>query len=152
MTIKVTAVSEGWRATPTSDPLYTIAVEGHAEPQKTYDPALNVIGEHEAESFQSKTGKTYWRKPGNVRRSAPKEFKADPQKLKQDFTLAVAQNLSIQRQVAVKGVVELIVAGKRDYKDLQVTFDDLMGLLSVHRDATPTDEEVENINLDEVEL
>lgn len=59
-----------------------------------------------------------------------KQYKADPDKMQQDFTLEKAKNMSIQRQVAVKGAVELIVAGKAELTDLHVTYTDLMRLLT----------------------
>lgn len=71
---------------------------------------------------------------GFARVPATKEFKADPAKMAQDKHLAIATNQSIQRQVAMKGTVELIVGGIRKYDDLQVTFDDLMGLLTRKED------------------
>ena len=61
---------------------------------------------------------------------APRTFKADPEKLEQDKTLTVATNRSIQRQVAMKGTVDLIVAGKISYSDLHLGYTSLMELLS----------------------
>lgn len=129
MNINITAVQEPWYATPGSDPMWTIFIQGQTEPQKTYDKALSVVGSHAAEQYTSKTGKTYWRSPRDYK-PAPKTPPADPLKLKQEMTLEVAKNLSIQRQVAAKSAIELIVAGKRDYADLQVTFDDLISLIN----------------------
>ena len=62
--------------------------------------------------------------------STAKTYKADPDKMKQEYTLDVARNMSIQRQVCLKGAIELIVAGKRDYDELVETYVDLMELAS----------------------
>jgi hypothetical protein len=59
-----------------------------------------------------------------------KTYKADPDKLKQEYSLDVAKNMSIQRQVAVKSTIDLIVAGKRKYSQLIGTYCDLMEILS----------------------
>jgi hypothetical protein len=71
-----------------------------------------------------------WTARKDTPRGAVKKFEADPVKLKQEFNLEVHKNQSIQRQVAVKGVVDLIVAGKRDYAQLEDTYNDLMVLLN----------------------
>lgn len=105
--------------------------------------------------------------------TASKVYKADPDKLKQEMTLETARNQSIQRQVAVKGAVELIVAGKREYDQLHTTYVSLMELLTEHdwqkfgspsepesdgppldnyADQVPTEAEVDKFNLDEVPL
>ncbi len=135
MKIKVTSVGEPWKATPESDALYTIHIEGHGEPQKTFDAALAVVGEHEAEEYQSKAGKPYWRTPkasGAFQRAAGgvKKFEADPKKLDQDKTLTIATNQSIQRQVAYKGVIDLIAADKIDINAMYDYFGYSMELLS----------------------
>lgn len=67
---------------------------------------------------------------GSFSGGGTKVFKADPDKMDQDKKLAIATNQSIQRQVAMKGAVELIVAGKREYGELTSTFKDLMDLIS----------------------
>jgi hypothetical protein len=123
--------------------MYTIHIENKGEPQKTFDAALASLGEHEAEEYQSKSGKTYWRVPkaGGYapRSSGAKTFQADPKKLKQEMTLEVAKNLSIQRQVAMKGAVDLIVADKRKYNQLHDTYADLMQLLNPDQAPDPFD-------------
>jgi hypothetical protein len=65
MKITVKQVGQGWKPKdkPDADPLYSIMLVDWSEPQKTYDPELAVVGEHEAEQYQSKSGKTYWRVP-----------------------------------------------------------------------------------------
>lgn len=84
--IKVTQASQGWKARPTSDPLFTIHIEGEGEPQRTFDKELAVVGEHEAEKFTAKNGKEYWRTPkkpgGNQELTfrTERQFKADPEK------------------------------------------------------------------------
>lgn len=83
MKVNITAVGEPWRAIPESDALYTITIEGMGEPKKTFDSALAIVGEHEAESYTSKAGKEYWRTPkataykGST--GGTKQFKADPE-------------------------------------------------------------------------
>lgn len=177
MKINVTNVGEPWTPPSGGDALYTIHVEGVGEPQKTFDKALAVVGEHEAEQYQSKTGKTYYRTPkpsggyaGPRAATGPKEFKADPAKMKQDLSLEVARNQSIQRQVAVKAAVDLIVAGKIEYDEMYRTYGYIMELLTNHdwrsvvnpgltpEDAAallggeilPTDEEVDDLDLSEL--
>lgn len=59
-----------------------------------------------------------------------KQFKADPDKMKQEFTLEQAKNMSIQRQVAVKGAIDLIVAGQGDYASFHAIYVDIMEVLS----------------------
>lgn len=82
MKINVTNVGAPWRASETSDPMYTINIEGQGE-VKTFDASLAVLGEHEAESFQSKGGKTYWRIPKAAKPYTPtkKSYEADPNKI-----------------------------------------------------------------------
>ncbi len=137
MKVNVTSVNPNpWKpddAPADFKPIYTFNIEGQGEPQKTTNPALATVGEHEAYQKPSKSGKLYWYTDEEAKLTFPtksKSFQADPIKLKQEYSLEVAKNLSIQRQVAVKGVVDLIVAGKREYGDLQITFDDLMVLLN----------------------
>lgn len=142
MKITVTNVGKGWlppNAQPDADPLYSLVVEGMGEPIKTYDKALAVLGEHEAEEYTAKSGKTYWRLP-KARTFPPqfpvkggvKEFKADPAKMKQEFSLEVARNQSIQRQVALKAAVELTIADGTGIPTEVVTeyFNHFMGLLA----------------------
>lgn len=57
-------------------------------------------------------------------------YKADPDKMKQDFTLEKARNMSIMRQTALKGAVALIVADKVAYTGLHEAYTGLMELLS----------------------
>lgn len=88
-------------------------------------------------------------------------FKADPDKMKQQMTLETATNMSIQRQVAVKATVELIVSGKRDYLQLHETYVHIMEMLSEpdwkkfsvpdgppidNYDFLPTDEDIANLD------
>lgn len=77
-----------------------------------------------------------------------KVYKADPDKLAQDYTLETAKNMAIQRQVAVKGAVDLIVAGRVAYTGLHEAYASLMELLSepqwtkfrvVYEDVVPDD-------------
>lgn len=88
MKIKVTqVVGQGWKADDNADTLYTVHIEGQGEPQKTYDESLARVGEHEAESFVAKSGKTYWRTkrpqmaPRAPYKQSVKEFKADKDKM-----------------------------------------------------------------------
>jgi hypothetical protein len=77
-------------------------------------------------------------------------YKADPDKMKQEYTLAQATNMSIQRQTAVKAAVELIIHGEsKDYdtEHLYKCYTDIMILLSEPdwtKFATPMDEKYEN--------
>lgn len=107
MKIVVKDVGKGWRPDdkPDADPMYTISVEGQTEPQKTYDPLLAVVGEHEAEQYTAKSGKNYWRTPKPQKQwSKPQEkvFRADPDtresiQIQQALIQAVAlQNGSIE--------------------------------------------------------
>lgn len=68
--------------------------------------------------------------PTHTATPAPRRYEADPAKMKQEYNLDVAKNMSIQRQVAMKGVVDLVVAGKRDYDTLIDTYCDLMEILT----------------------
>jgi len=163
MTINVTSVGEGWKATPTSDPLFTITVEGQSEPQKTYDAELAKVGTHEAESYQSKTGKTYWRKPGSsgsYRPQQAKVFKADPEKQE-----------SIEWQACLKAAVETIhnyhaIYGDGTRPDLAKYKAEIVNCLVTFTQAIdhkptqpvavpeplPTDEEVDNFSLEDLPL
>lgn len=87
-------------------------------------------------------------KKGSFNKSTGK-YQADPVKLKQDYNLEVARNQSIQRQVALKGAVDLIVAAKRDYGELTVTFDDLMDLLKPKREVVQDTGDFAKINPDD---
>lgn len=76
-----------------------------------------------------------------------KRFQADPDKMAQDLNVAKATNMSIQRQVAIKSAVDLVVAGK--YDDLTTTYVNIMQLLSEPDwrkfdapDLTPTEADV----------
>lgn len=57
-------------------------------------------------------------------------YKADPDKMKQEFSLEKARNMSIQRQVAAKGAIDLVVAGKVEYNAFYQTYAAIMHLLS----------------------
>ncbi len=107
MKINVTKADEGWLPAGAKDALFTIYIEGMGEPQRTYDKALAVVGEHEAEEFTSKSGKKFWRTPRVPNpyqgRGGAKEFKADP--LKQS---------SIEWQSSIKAAAEIV----RDFKTL----------------------------------
>lgn len=59
-----------------------------------------------------------------------KTYKADPDKMKQEFTLEQARNMSIQRQVGLKATVDLILGGIRTYDQLIGTYCDMMEILS----------------------
>ena len=78
----------------------------------------------------------------------PKTYKADPDKMKQEFTLEQARNMSIQRQVGLKATVDLILGDKRSYDQLTDTYFDMMEILSepnwqtLTQDKLPTDEQV----------
>ncbi len=98
----------------------------------------------------------------SVTKQPDKVYKADPDKMKQDFTLQQATNMSIQRQVALKATIDLIVEDARKYSQLHETYTDIMGLLSepdwrkfipdLHEvsienyDRIPTDEDIENMD------
>lgn len=56
--------------------------------------------------------------------------KADPDKLKQEWELEVARNQSIQRQVAIKGVIELIIHDKIKLIDFDKQYDEIMTKLT----------------------
>lgn len=131
MKVNVINVGDPWTP-PGGSTLYTIHVEGMGEPQRTFDASLAVLGEHEAEEYTSKKGKTYLRVPKAPGSFTPKlkHFAADPKKMQQDLNLEIKRNQSIQRQVAVKGAVELISVGVRKYSDLTAVYNDLMRLLN----------------------
>lgn len=95
--------------------------------------------------------------PEAATRQVDKVYKADPDKMKQEYTLEQARNMSIQRQVAAKGAIDLVIAGRAS--DIVKTYTDLMTLLSepdwrrflahddeppfsYSPDQIPTDEEV----------
>lgn len=107
--IKVTYVSKGWKpdnAEANFKPIYTIHIEGEAEPQKTQDPVLAELGTYEAETYPTKSGKTYWRSVETatiMAEARDTQFKADP--VKQE---------SIEWQSALKAAVEAV----HDYYDL----------------------------------
>lgn len=61
--------------------------------------------------------------------------KADPDKLKQEYELEVARNQSIQRQVAVKGVIELITHDKVELTDFGKEYNKIMKLLTTQWEA-----------------
>jgi hypothetical protein len=86
-------------------------------------------------------------KPTTKAASAAPErtYKADPDKMKQTYSLEVAKNMSIMRQVSLKAAVDLVVAGKSD--DLIKAYTDGMMLLSEPnwtKFAAPMDEKYEN--------
>lgn len=56
--------------------------------------------------------------------------KADPDKLKQERELEIARNQSIQRQVAVKAAVELVVSDKIKLDELDTYYDKFMDKLT----------------------
>lgn len=143
MKVEVTNVSEPWKFNDTADPLYTIVLKDYGEPVKTYDLELAKLGEHEAEEYTAKSGKTYWRlvKQSKWLGGGTKKFEADPKKLQQEFSLEVAKNLSIQRQVSLKACVDLVVADKIAYTGLDATFDHLMLLLNPKYEAPSREEE-----------
>lgn len=127
---------------------YAVMLEGETEAvevsQKVSTPAPQkgdeLAGTIETTSYGRKFKKDFAKNTG--------KYSADPKKLEQEFKLEVAKNLSIQRQVAVKGAVDLIVAGKMEYKDLGVVFDSLMGLLNpkLHQDVVVDAEDFAKIN------
>lgn len=141
MAIKVLHVGEPWKATPTSDPMWMITVEGMGEPQKTYDAALSTPGEYDAESYESKAGKTYWRLKGSKSSykgaGGAKVFKADPDKMKMAWTIETARNQSIQRQVALKLALEQNQVDKAN--DIEEQFDRFMKLLVTPWQPVPQD-------------
>lgn len=75
-------------------------------------------------------------KAQKVGKPAGKSFTADPKKLEQEFKLEVARNQSIQRQVAFKGVIDLMVSGKIGVDALDVWFDLAMDKLANQWHAT----------------
>ena len=129
MNVTVTHVSDPWKFNEDSDPMWTVVLKDRGEPVKTYDSGLAQLGEHDAEEYTSKTGKVYWRLVKKKSFGGVKEFKADKDKMKQDLTLATATNHSIQRQVAYKGVIDLVVADKIDLDDWYRYFGYSMELL-----------------------
>lgn len=92
--------------------------------------------------------------PAQVTKQPEKVFRADLDKMKQDFTLQQATNMSIQRQVAVKGAVDLIVAKARLYSQFYETYTDIMELLSEPnwRNFKLSKEEVPIENYDRIPL
>ncbi len=131
MNVEVTSVSEPWKFNDTADPMWTVVLKDHGEPVKTYDAELAKVGSHEAEEYTAKSGKVYWRtiKAKKSFGGGVKKFEADPKKMAQDLTLTMATNSSIQRQVSYKGVIDLIVAGKIDLRDMYRYFGYSMELL-----------------------
>lgn len=142
--VEVLSVGNAWTPPnrPDADPMYTLIIKGQGEPVKTYDKKLATVGEHEAESYQSKSGKTYWR-------IAEPASEASSESYSKHDMLEIAKNQSIQRQVAVKGAVELTYSGIAQWDDFEMTFDRLMRLLSRpwkdngNKDKVPTAAEIE---------
>jgi len=104
--------------------------------------------------------------PATQQAMRDKIYKADPDKLKQEYTLEQARNMSIQRQVGLKATIDLIVAGHRSYDQLIDTYADMMEILSEpdwreleelkeleaalpSKDVLPTDKQVESTEEDE---
>lgn len=83
-----------------------------------------------------------------VPEAAPeKVFKADPDKMKQTYTLEVAKNMSIARQVAVKAAVELTASWNYNAEKFYKVYVDVMVLLSEPdwtKFAAPIDNRFEN--------
>lgn len=114
---------------------YTISTVMVDDDDTTAEAYGTVAEGQEGEMVYDETYKKWTFKPARATggfgggASGVKQVKADPEKMAQDKILAIATNLSIQKQVALKGAVELIVASKREYGELKVTFDDLLNLL-----------------------
>lgn len=69
--------------------------------------------------------------PPQVTRQPNKVYKADPDKMKQEFTLEQARNMSIQRQVALKAAVDLIsLSAPYSSRGFSKIYTDMMALLS----------------------
>lgn len=144
--INVIHVGTAWKPkdNPNADPLYTIHIEGMGEPQKTFDASLAVLGEHEAESFPSKGGKTYWRTPKKQWTKRDEQFKADPDSRE-----------SIEWQTSLKAAVEVVRdyhmttgPGSIDLKEYCKLVDKaavhFKNLINVKPTSVTTDEEIED--------
>lgn len=93
------------------DALYSIQVEGQGE-IKTFEAKFNELGEHEAESFQAKSGKTYWRIPKAPSRqfNTKKSYEADPAKIASiEWQKAVAEG-----NILVKNWYDVALMGGRE--------------------------------------
>lgn len=109
--------------------------EGYEKPIYMFskpDNPINVKDELIGTVSQDKAGNLKFTKEKKPFIPAPptqeRTYRADPDKMKQEFTLEQARNMSIQRQVAVKGAVDLVVAGKAH--DIMLAYVDLMTLLA----------------------
>lgn len=114
MKVTVKTVGKGWKPDGAGEdfkPIYTLITLEHSEPIKTQDPALTIPGEHEAESYTAKSGKTYWRTMGATKAYKPQEkvFKADPDSrasIEKQKALAEAVNF-------INGLIEPQDSGER---------------------------------------
>jgi hypothetical protein len=98
MRVKVTSVGIPWKPPQdqNADPLWTINIEGIGEPCKTYDPELAKVGEHEAETFTSKSGKEYWRTSKSAQKPATQGYKGkDEDAIKAMWAIGQAVQLEL---------------------------------------------------------
>lgn len=135
MNIKVKSVELDWKSDD-GQKVKNIIVTESGEVYKTWSKTIASEGWSGEVEVYEKNGEKLVKQPWS-KGQATKGFKADPAKLEQDKLLAIATNRSIQRQVAVKGAVELIATGKRSYADLQLTYYDLMELLEGGNENDP---------------
>lgn len=156
MQVEVTSVGTGWKpdnAQADFKPIYTILIKGQAEPQKTQDEALAKVGLHEAETYQTKSGKTYWRTAEAAKQA--KQFVADP--IKQE---------SIEWQACLKAAVDAVrdfygLAGqsptnladyKKDIAEALVTFTQTIKVKPITFTKEPEEVMVDKGDFAQVEL
>lgn len=130
MNLKVKSVELDWKSDD-GQKVKSIIITEDGEVYKTWSKTIAAEGWSGEVEVYEKNGEKLVKQPWKQSsRSGTKEFKADPAKMKQDYALQVKTNQSIQKQVALKGAVDLIVAGKRPYEDLELTYYDLLNLLN----------------------
>ena len=130
MKITVKEGKEVWKSPDGKVKIYDITLD-NGTIMHTKSDRIAGGGEFDVEVYE-KNNKTYVRqlpKEGNFSPSG-KTFKADPEKMKQEWTLEVARNQSIQRQVAYKGVIDLVVSDKIELGEFELWFDLSMNFLA----------------------
>lgn len=127
---KPNAYSKPYPVPPATQTLTQVALEQFKDDQPELAPKQVSLQEFadKLPALPKPTDKIPTAHKGEASYLGERTFKADPDKMKQEYTLAQATNMSIQRQVALKGAIELVVAGKSD--DVVESYVDLMRLLS----------------------
>lgn len=135
MTIEVISVGKPWTppdAGADFKPIYTLIAKDDkgvsmGEPIKTQDPLLASVGKHHAESYPTKSGKTYWR---TITPSTPQTAPEAPQSTKAAQPVTDTTRESIERQQALIQAVAF-VNGQTEYNE---NVDRLATTLSVAED------------------